>query len=189
MSNIACRIFSEQIKLLESLPVEDAKNILYYALINSHNQFENQTDNQFDNQIDNQFYLYLNQLSVSVYNLLVKNIVWKEFSDNYGGKRVGAGKPKQNQTETKPKPNDNQPDLKEIGKKIGSKVVGKYLLDDKFNIFDVPDVDIYVDEVGRQTVIDVQAWLKDKKAGQLVDGKFICRQIYNFAKRNGLVRG
>ena len=44
-SNIACRIFAEQIRMLQSLPnQDDAKNILYQAVIHSLNQFENQIE-------------------------------------------------------------------------------------------------------------------------------------------------
>lgn len=104
MSNIACRIYKEQMEMLLSLPnQEEAKNILYQALISSYNQFENkkdnQNENQFDNQIENQNeYPYvsisLSILNINILKLLIKNIVWKEFSNNYGGKRIGAGKPK-----------------------------------------------------------------------------------------------
>ena len=98
MTNIACRIFKEQIDLLLSLPDQnEAKEVLYQALTQTCNHFDNQTDNQFDNQNANQNHLYLNHISVlsnNVYKLLLKNINWKEFSDNYGGTRKGAGKPK-----------------------------------------------------------------------------------------------
>lgn len=102
MSNKACRIFAEQIKLLLSLPSqEEAKTVLFQAVINSFNQFEFQNENQNGIQIDNQDYLYLNhiseseslsELSKSILNLLTKNIIWKEFSENYGGKREKAGR-------------------------------------------------------------------------------------------------
>ena len=108
-NNIACRIYAEQIKLLLSLPnQEEAKNVLYQALINSYNQFEKQNDFQNDNQIDNQID---NQnenayVSVSVYKylleLLSKNIVWKEFSNNYGGKRDKSGRKKTTKPVTRP---------------------------------------------------------------------------------------
>lgn len=96
MQNIACRIFLEQIKMLQSLPnQEEAKTILYYAIINSLNQFENQNDNQIENQFENAYVSVSDSLSVlskSIYDLLLKSIVWKEFSNNYGGKRENAGR-------------------------------------------------------------------------------------------------
>lgn len=99
-SNIACRIFAEQIRMLQSLPnQDDAKNILYQAVIHSLNQFENQIENQNDNQIENQnenAYVSVSDsdspLSKSIFNLLAKSIVWKEFSNNYGGKRINSGR-------------------------------------------------------------------------------------------------
>ena len=98
MSNVACRIFKEQIDLLLSLPSqEEAKTVLYYALINSLNQFENHFDNQIENQNENAYVsvsVSVSELSKSILNLLSKNIVWKEFSNNYGGKREGVGRPK-----------------------------------------------------------------------------------------------
>ena len=98
MSNLACRIFKEQLDLLLSLPnQEEAKTVLYKAVINSFNQFEYQNENQIENQNENAYVsvsVSLSELSKSILNLLSKNIVWKEFSNNYGGKRERAGRPK-----------------------------------------------------------------------------------------------
>ena len=100
--------------MLQSLPNQDeAKNILYYAITNSLNQFENQNDNQIENQFENAYISVSDSLSVlgeSIYNLLLKSIIWKEFSNNYGGKRENAGrKSKNNQNENQlEKQYDNQ---------------------------------------------------------------------------------
>lgn len=102
MSNVACRIFEEQIKLLLSLPnQEEAKTILYQAIKESYSNFKNQIDFQNDNQNDdrngNQCFLFLNQvseLSINIFKLLLKSICWKEFSENYGGKRERSGRKK-----------------------------------------------------------------------------------------------
>lgn len=104
-NNSACRIFAEQLKMLLSLPnQEEAKTILYQSLINSYNQFENQNDNQTENQNENAYVSVsesLSYLGESILNLLSKNIIWKEFSNNYGGKRENAGrKAKEPQVET-----------------------------------------------------------------------------------------
>lgn len=110
MSNIACRIFAEQVKMLLSLPSqEEAKTVLYQAVINSLNQFENHFDNQIENQNENAYVSVsdsesLSILSKSILDLLSKNITWKEFSNNYGGKRAGAGK-KPKKPSGKPKKN------------------------------------------------------------------------------------
>ena len=91
--------------MLQSLPnQDDAKNILYQAVIHSLNQFENQIENQNDNQIENQIesaYVSVSvsdsPLSKSIFNLLAKSIVWKEFSNNYGGKRINSGRKSTNE--------------------------------------------------------------------------------------------
>ena len=105
MNNIACRLFAEQVRMLQSLPdQEEAKSILYQAVIQSLNQFENQTENQIENQFENAYvsvsdsvsvYESLSVLGKSILNLLSKNITWKEFSNNYGGRREGSGRSKQ----------------------------------------------------------------------------------------------
>lgn len=100
MSNIACRIFKEQIDLLLSLPDQnEAKEVLYQALTQTCNHFDNQIENQNEiqdeNQNDNQDYLYLNHISVlsnNIFKILLKSIKWREFSDNFGGKRENAGR-------------------------------------------------------------------------------------------------
>ena len=54
-TNKCCKIFEEQIKLLLSLPSqEEAKTVLYQAVVNSYVQFENQNGNQIENQNENQ---------------------------------------------------------------------------------------------------------------------------------------
>lgn len=107
MSNLACRIFKEQLDLLLSLPnQEEAKTVLYQAVINSFNQFEYQNENQIENQNENAYVSVsasVSELSKSILNLLSKNIVWKEFSNNYGGKREKAGRPKKTKPIQKPK--------------------------------------------------------------------------------------
>ena len=113
MSNIACRIYAEQIKLLLSLPNrEEAKDVLFQALINSYNQFEFQIENQNENQFEcayNSVSVYdsLSPLSISILELLSKNIVWKEFSNNYGGRREKAGRKKSKHTQ-KPSSAENK---------------------------------------------------------------------------------
>lgn len=88
--NIACRIFKEQIELLKSLPnQEEAKEVLYRAVMTSYNQFENQNENQNENA-----YISLSLLSNNIFKLLSKNIVFKEYNNNYGGKRENSGRKK-----------------------------------------------------------------------------------------------
>lgn len=91
MKNVACRIFKEQIDLINELPKEDRANVLYSAIMSAYNQFENQNEIQTENQIE---YAYISlSISKSIFNLLSKNIVFKEYN-NYGGKRENSGRPK-----------------------------------------------------------------------------------------------
>ena len=80
--NICVRIFQEQMDLINQLPINERAVVLYHVV--------NDTFNQIDNQIDFQNVSLLGQ---SVYKLLRKNVVRKEFSPNYGGLRKGAGRP------------------------------------------------------------------------------------------------
>lgn len=96
MKNVACRIFKEQLDLINELPKEDRANVLYSAIMSAYNQFENQNEIQTENQIE---YAYISlSISKSILNLLSKNIVFKEYN-NYGGKRENSGRPKNNQLE------------------------------------------------------------------------------------------
>ena len=63
----------------------------------------------------------------------------------------------------------------------------QYIIDDKFRITDIPEIKVYEKEVGWELVKRVQDWLVDKKYNQVVDKQFICNQIINFSKRQGLI--
>ena len=94
-NNIACRLFKEQIDLINALPEKERPHVLYAAIMNAFNQFENQNDNQFENQNENAYIsvsVSVSDIGKSIINLLSKNIVVKEFSTNYGGRRPNAGK-------------------------------------------------------------------------------------------------
>lgn len=132
-NNIACRIFSEQLNLINQLPEKERANVLY-AVINTvfsdfekqnADQFDDQIDRQFDDQIDNQIggqfdkqnantYISISTsisksiskmsvLSKTVYELLCKNIVVKEYSNNYGGVRDSRKKVKVEKEKPEPK--------------------------------------------------------------------------------------
>lgn len=99
-NNIACRVFKEQINLINQLPLNERMTVLYLSINNSFNQIDNQTDCQNDNQNESAYvsvsdsvslYDSLSELSKSILNLLSKNIIAKEFSNNYGGARKGSG--------------------------------------------------------------------------------------------------
>ena len=90
--NIACRLFKEQIDLVQQLPEKERAEVLYKAILTGFNQIENQNENQNENAyVSDSVSDSVSVLGKTVYSLLVKNIVWKEFSSNYGGKRAGAG--------------------------------------------------------------------------------------------------
>lgn len=92
--NKALRIFQEQFELIQALPPEERAQVLYQAVCNA---FENQIEFQNENQIENQFesaYISVSHLGNKIIKLLSKSLVVKEFSSNYGGRRIGAGRPK-----------------------------------------------------------------------------------------------
>ena len=95
MPNIACRIFQEQLDLIKELPEQERATVLYTAVCNAFNQFENQNENQIDNQNENAYVsVSVSVLGNTVIKLLSKSIVCKEFSNNYGGKRLNSGRPR-----------------------------------------------------------------------------------------------
>ena len=121
-SNVCCRIYKEQLNLINQLPKKERAIVLLDVVNNAFNQFENQNANQIDNQIEkeksnqieNQFdnayisvsvsdsvYNSVSSISKAVIEILRKSIVCKGFSSNYGGSRVGSGKKKPE--EIKPK--------------------------------------------------------------------------------------
>lgn len=126
--------------MLQSLPdQEEAKSILYQAVIQSLNQFENQNENQIENQFENAYvsvsvsdsvYGSLSVLGKSILNLLSKNITWKEFSNNYGGKREGSGRSKQVKV--------GQIDQAQVG---GGQIVDKDTSKSKVSKFVKPTID------------------------------------------------
>ena len=91
--NIACRIFKEQIDLVLQLPESERAEVLYKAILSVFNQIENQNENAYVSVSDS-----VSVLSKTVFSLLKKNIVCKEFSNNYGGRRINAGRPNSSQT-------------------------------------------------------------------------------------------
>ena len=64
-NNICCRVFKEQMELVNQLPPNERAQVLYCAIMNSFNQFDYQNENQNENQND---YAYVSE-SVSVSDL------------------------------------------------------------------------------------------------------------------------
>lgn len=119
--NVCCRIYREQLNLINQLPKKERAIVLLDVVNNAFNQFDNQNVNQIekkkDNQIDNQFdnayisvsvsvsnsvYNSVSSISKAVIEILRKSIVCKGFSSNYGGSRAGAGKKKPEETPKEP---------------------------------------------------------------------------------------
>lgn len=112
-NNVCCRIYKEQLNLINQLPKKERAIVLLDVVNNAFYQFENQNDNQIEkkksNQIENQFdnayisvsvsvsnsvYNSVSSISKAVIEILRKSVVCKGFSSNYGGSRVGSGKRK-----------------------------------------------------------------------------------------------
>jgi len=102
-NNICCRVFKEQIELINQLPSNERAQVLYCAVLNAFNQFDYQNENQNENQNDCAYVSVsesVSDLGKCIINLLSKNIICKEFSNNYGGKRVGSGRKKSDEKRT-----------------------------------------------------------------------------------------
>lgn len=112
--NFACRIFKEQIELILQLPENERAEVLYKSVLFGFNQIDCQFDNQNENQNESAYVSVSDSVSIlsnKIFNLLKKNITWKEFSNNYGGSRKGAGAPKGNTNAKKNNQIDYQNDI------------------------------------------------------------------------------
>lgn len=100
------------------------------------------------------------------------------------------GKPNAKPTENLPEnENENKNVNENINKLIKKMIVkkGQYRIDESFDIFSLPEIEIYKKEVGQDLLLSVQKWLLEKKNDCIVDKEFIYRQIVNFSKRKGLL--
>lgn len=196
-NNIACRLFKEQIKLINQLPEKERPLVLYLAINHSFNQIENQIENQNENAYVSES-LYLNQLSdisKCVLELLKKNIVCKEFSNNYGGKRDNAGRKGKDKISLSSTQDEHKNKIS-VDKAIKSfknnnalngLSRNKILITEDLNLLEMndPDIPLYKDEYGYKIILDVQNWLVKNKKGTSVDKEYIIRQFNNFAYRQG----
>ena len=129
--NICCRVFKEQFELIRQLPESERGYVLYQALNNAFNQFENQNDNQIEIQNENAYIsvsVSISELGKCILNLLSKNIVCKEFSSNYGGARTGAGRKSGNQIENQ---NEKKQTFNELIGQIGKENTNSILIQKK----------------------------------------------------------
>ena len=98
-NNVCCRIFKEQIDLINQLPEEERGAVLLSAINKAFFHLENQVDNQDVNQDDGHLLRYsvsvsnsLSNISKAVLSVLEKSIRCTEFNANWGGKRYGSGR-------------------------------------------------------------------------------------------------
>lgn len=126
--NYCLRLFKEQIDLINQLPAGEKEKVLYMAVMSAFQTIEQNNEksslNQIENQNENAYisvsvsvsdsYNQLSVLSKTVFNLLKKTVEVKEFSNNYGGKREGSGRKKQEQQAhvTQPIPENLEPKKK-----------------------------------------------------------------------------
>ena len=225
-TNIACRVFKEQFKLIDQLAEQERPIVLYLAMKRGLNQIENQFEYQNDNQIENQnenAYVsvsdsessYLNHISdigKCILELLSKNIIWKEFSNNYGGKRVKSGrKTKVEQKNNNGITNDKQKDSNSITKEsetekesydtieqtstynflkafgtVGSAYKDEVYIDNDFNLFqlDHPQTKQMIELYGDGLAYDIQKWIRRKFNGKRIGKRFIIEQFAKFYERN-----
>lgn len=177
--NLACRIFKEQIDLVMQLPENERGEVLYKAVLASLNQIENQIEIQNENAyVSVSVSDSVSVLSKTVFSLLQKNIVWKEFSNNYGGKRPGAGKKKQ----TEPEKTEKKPTVKEIIEKIGCRHKNQIQIDENFTLPNNEYFNAYKKEFPAETQM-VENWIRKKFIGRLVDFQWIGKQVQEFRKR------
>lgn len=201
--NISCRIFKEQLDLVNQLPIKERAEVLYRAISNAFNQIENQNENQFDNQNENQnenayisvsVSVSISQLGQTILNLLCKNIICKEYSSNYGGKRAGAGKPPKATEDKQSNPKINEVDqsrpksaadiIKQAADALSvNKANDSILIDSTFSLFNYPVFKPYIESVTPEIIESVENWLRIAKGGQKVTIGFITRQFTNFANR------
>ncbi|MBQ3785040.1 MAG: hypothetical protein II843_01435 [Alphaproteobacteria bacterium] len=179
--NICCRVFKEQFELIRQLPESERGYVLYQALNNAFNQFENQNDNQFEIQNESAYIsVSISELGKCILNLLNKNIVCKEFSSNYGGARTGAGRKSGNQIEIQ---NEKKQTFDELIGQIGKPAKQSILIDSNFSCSKFDVFKTYINEMPLEVIQSVENWLKKQKNGQTVPVGFITKQFINFANR------
>lgn len=181
--NICCRVFKEQFELIRQLPESERGYVLYQALNNAFNQFENQNDNQIEIQNENAYIsvsVSISELGKCILNLLSKNIVCKEFSSNYGGARTGAGRKSGNQIENQ---NEKKQTFNKLIGQIGKENTNSILIDSNFSCSKFDVFKTYINEMPLEVIQSVENWLKKQKNGQTVPVEFITKQFINFANR------
>ena len=192
--NICCRVFKEQFELIRQLPESERGYVLYQAINNAFNQFENQNDNQIEIQNENAYIsvsVSISELGKCILNLLSKNIVCKEFSSNYGGARTGAGRKSVNQIEiqnekqipTEVSKSQPKPTINQIIGQIGKENTNSILIDSSFSCSKFDVFKTYINEMPSCVIQSVENWLKKQKNGQTVPVGFITKQFINFANR------
>lgn len=84
-TRLVCRVFKEQLDLLDQLPNKERYEVLYQVILFAFNQIENNSDEIGVSSS-------MSKLGKTVFNLLKKDIICKRVSINYGGRRQNAGR-------------------------------------------------------------------------------------------------
>lgn len=110
MGNFVINIFQEQFNLIDNLPDNEKKEVLYYLIQSKFNQ-----DDCLEKQSSLSLSISLSKLSLSVIDIINKTMRIKEINDNHGGARKGAGAKQGNKNAIKEKQlKNNQETIKMI---------------------------------------------------------------------------
>lgn len=96
MSDFVLNIFQEQFNLIDNLPDNEKKEVLYHLIQSKFNQ-----DDCLEKQSSLSLSISLSKLSISVIDIINKTMHIKEINQNHGGARKGAGAKKGNQNAKK----------------------------------------------------------------------------------------
>lgn len=185
--NIVCRLFKEQIDLVQQLPEKERAEVLYKAVLAGFNQIENQNENQNENAyVSDSVSDSVSVLGKTVYSLLVKNIVWKEFSNNYGGKRAGAGAKKRQPEEPPIKLGSSktvEEILKETGRLMSARRANSHLITPDFVFPKNQYFDAYRKELPTATARTEQWLRRSNLVGKQITETKLGQIIQKFANK------
>lgn len=98
MSNFIINIFQEQFNLIDNLPDNEKKEVLYFLIQSRFNQLD---CCEKQSTLSTSTSTSLSKLSLSVIDIISKTMKVREMKENHGGARKGAGAPKGNNNANK----------------------------------------------------------------------------------------
>lgn len=143
MSNFVINIFQEQFNLIENLPDNEKKEVLYILIQSKFNQ-----DDCFEKQSRLSTSTSLSNLSLSVIDIISKTMRVREMNDNHGGSRKGAGAPKGNNNANKIQVEEKQSNQSKINQKTIK------LIDLQTNKLDIPEYLLKTDSYEELTSLE-----------------------------------